>query len=81
MLTSLVLTINSLEDFERLPRVYRPVAMAMVLGAAIALLTAFWRPAPWKLVLALAAIPSAVWFFTVDRFLRHGRVENPLQNS
>jgi low temperature requirement protein LtrA len=81
MLISLVLTMNSLADFERLERVYRPVTLAMVVGAAVALLMGWWRPAPWKLVLALAAIQSAVWFFAVDRFLRHGGTENPLQNS
>jgi asparagine N-glycosylation enzyme membrane subunit Stt3 len=75
MLASLVLTMTSLQDFAPLRRVYRPLVAATLAGAAIALLVGWWRPAPWKLVLALTALPSIVWFYAVDRFLRHGGIE------
>ena len=78
MLAALALTMNSLQDFERLGEVYRPVVMAMLGGGLVALLLGWWRPAPWALVLTLTAIPSAIWWFAVDRFLRHASQDTPI---
>ena len=46
---------------------------ATAIGAFVALLTGWWRPVPWVLVLALTAVPAAIWWFAVDRWLRYGR--------
>ena len=72
MLVSLVLVMRALADFNRLIRVYRPVQTAMIAAALVALLFGWMRPAPWLFVLLLAALHSVVWWFAVDRWLRHG---------
>ena len=69
-LVALVVTMHSLQDYERLPMLYRPVSVAMVVASAVALLIGWWRPAPWLLALTLILLLSAVWFFAVDRWLR-----------
>jgi low temperature requirement protein LtrA len=73
-LLALIVTMQSLQDYDRLPRLYRPVSVAMVLAAAVALLIGWWRPAPWLLALTLVVVLSAVWVFAVDRWLR---LDNP----
>lgn len=73
MSVCLVVTRHSLADYQRLIRVYRPLSAALIAGAGVALLTGWWRPAPWLLVLVLAAVQSAIWVFGVDRWLRYGR--------
>jgi low temperature requirement protein LtrA len=70
VLVVLVFTMRSLRDFERLPRVYQPLSIALTGGAAVALLVGWLRPVPWSLVLMVAAILSGVWLFAVDRWLR-----------
>lgn len=69
-LVGLVVTMHSLADFRRLPSIYRPLTMAMFVGAVAAVLVGWWRPAPWLLALALVAILSAVWAIAVDRWMR-----------
>jgi CHASE2 domain-containing sensor protein len=69
-LVALVAAMRSLQDYERLPMLYRPLSVAMVLASAGALLIGWWRPAPWLLALTLVVLLSAVWFFAVDRWLR-----------
>ena len=69
-LVALVVTARTLEDWDRLGVVYRPLARVMV-GASIAALVVAWlQPAPWLLAFGLVAILSAVWLFAVDRVLR-----------
>jgi len=69
-LVALVVTARTLEDWERLGIVYRPLARVMI-GAAIAALVVAWiQPAPWLLALGLVAILLGVWLFAVDRVLR-----------
>lgn len=72
MLISLVLVMRALADFDRLIMVYRPVQTAMIGGALVALVAGWLRPAPWLFVLTLATLQSVVWWFAVDRWLRHG---------
>ena len=63
---------RALADAERLAAVYRPVKVAMVLGAGASVVVAWARPAPWLFALLLVAVLSVIWFFAVSRFLRAG---------
>lgn len=74
LLLSLILVMRGLEDYNRFIRVYQPVAVVTAAGAGVALLIGWWRPTPLLLVLTLTAIPLLIWWFAVDRWLRHGRV-------
>jgi hypothetical protein len=51
----------------------------MVGGAIVALLVGAWRPAPWLLAVAVAAILSAVWAFAVARLLQSGTWRAPVE--
>ena len=66
------LTVNawSLEDAARLPEVYRPVGVALLIGAAVSLAVAFIQPAPWVLALLLGALLGVLWIVVVGLFLR-----------
>jgi hypothetical protein len=55
---------------ERLAVVYRPFNLALVAGAAAAIVVGWMRPAPWLLALLLGMVLSTLWFFAVSRFLR-----------
>jgi membrane protein implicated in regulation of membrane protease activity len=61
---------SALVDADRLLAVYRPLGLALVGGAAAALVVGWARPAPWLLALLLVAILSLRWLFAVSRFLR-----------
>jgi low temperature requirement protein LtrA len=69
-LVALVALMTSLRDYDRLPEIYRPMSAAMLIAAGAALLVAWWRPAPWLLALSLVVILSAIWIFSVDRWIR-----------
>ena len=69
-LLALAVTERTLVDAQRLEVVYQPLSVAMVAGAAAALVVGWTRPAPWLLALLLVAILTALWFFAVSRFLR-----------
>jgi hypothetical protein len=71
-LLALIPTTRALAHDNRLVAVYRPVYLALALGAGAAVIVGWVRPAPWRLALALVAILSALWFFAVSRFLRAG---------
>jgi low temperature requirement protein LtrA len=71
-LLALAATTQTLDDAERLADVYRPVKVAITLGAGAAVIVGWLRPAPWLFALLLVAILSALWFFAVGRFLRVG---------
>ena len=68
-LLALIVIQHSLVDAERLHSVYRPLGMALAVGAAAALVVGWVRPAPWLLALLLVAVLSALWVFAVLRFL------------
>ncbi|HET7056229.1 MAG TPA: low temperature requirement protein A, partial [Thermomicrobiales bacterium] len=71
-LLSLILTSQSLEDAVRLERVYRPLKLALAVGALVALAAGWLALAPWLLALLLVAILSALWFFAVAWLIRAG---------
>jgi len=69
-LAGLIVIVRSLVDYERLSAVYRPVTVAMGVGAAIALMVAWVAPPPWLLALLLVIDLSVIWLIAVDRWLR-----------
>ena len=71
-LLGLIVTERSLVDAERLEVVYRPLGLALAVGAAIALVAGWLAPAPWLLALMMVVILSALWFFVVARMIRAG---------
>lgn len=68
-LLALIVIMSALHDAARLPQVYRPVSIALVAAAAVALVVGWLRPTPWVLALLLVAALSAVWFFAIIRWL------------
>jgi low temperature requirement protein LtrA len=75
-LLALILTARSLEDAVRLASVYRPLTVALALGAVVALFAGWLAPAPWLMALLLVAILSALWFFAVAWLIRAGACAN-----
>lgn len=73
-MAGLIVLIHSLQDYERLASIYRPLVRALVVAAGFALLVAWWRPVPWLLALLLVLALGVVWLVAVDRWLR---LENP----
>ena len=71
-LLALIVTSQTLDDARRLPEVYRPVAVALAIGAIAALIVGLLHPAPWILSAALGAILSVLWLIVVGRFLSAG---------
>jgi low temperature requirement protein LtrA len=69
-MAALIVLVRSLEDYERLPEVYRPITVAMAFGAAAALAIGWLQPTPWLLALALVSVLLLVWLVAVDRWLR-----------
>ena len=65
-LLALMFTTRALADAERLAVVYRPVKVAIAIGAAAAVVVGWVRPAPWLFALLLVAILSVLWFFAVS---------------
>ena len=73
VLIALVPTIVTLADYRRLAALYRPIAVALLVGAAAALAIGWTRPAPWLLATLLALILVAIWSFAFARTLRTTR--------
>ena len=73
VLIALVPTIVTLADYRRLPGLYRPLAVALLVGAAAALAIGWARPAPWLLATLLDLILVAIWSFAFARTLRTTR--------
>ncbi len=71
-LVAMVIAIRQLEDAVRLAMVYRPLQLALAIGAVVALLAGYVTPSPLILAALLVAILSALWFFAVARYLRSG---------
>jgi low temperature requirement protein LtrA len=72
LLIALVLTIVALADYRRLAALYRPLAVALLLGAAAALAIGWARPEPWLLATLLDLTLIAIWSFA------HGPRKSPL---
>ncbi len=73
LLIALVATIVTLVDYRRLAALYRPLAVALLLGAVAALAIGWARPAPWLLAALLDLILIAIWSFAFARTLRTRR--------
>ena len=73
LLIALVVTIVALVDYRRVAAVYRPLAVALLLGAAAALAIGWARPAPWLLATILDLILIAIWSFAFVCTLRTTR--------
>ena len=61
-----------------LESVYRPLGLALAVGAAAALVVGWVRPAPWLLALLLLGILTVLWCFAVSRFLAVGERDDEL---
>ena len=70
LLIALVVTIVALADYRRLAVLYRPLAMALLLGVAAALAIGWARPAPWLLATLLDLILIAIWCLAFAQTLR-----------
>ena len=70
LLIALVARIVALVDYRRLAALYRPLLVALLLGAAAALAIGWARPAPWLLAILLNLILIAIWSFAFARSLR-----------
>jgi low temperature requirement protein LtrA len=73
LLVALVATILALVDYRRLAALYRPLVVALLLGAVAALAVGWARPAPWLLATLLDLILIAIWSFGFARSLRTTR--------
>jgi low temperature requirement protein LtrA len=58
-----------LQDFRRLPTVYRPAAVTSLLVGALALLLAVLQPTPLVLALTLFAAMTVQWVFVANRWI------------
>ena len=60
----------TLSDAQRHNVAYRPIAVALGVAAASALVIGWLRPAPLVLVVSLGAILTVLWFYAVATFIR-----------
>jgi low temperature requirement protein LtrA len=70
VLVSEVVNARTLEGNERLARVYKPLSLAMLVAAALAVAVGLVQPPPWLLTLGLATILLVTWLFAVSKFMR-----------
>ena len=80
-LCAIVATMQSLEAWDRFPSLYRPVAVAIIGAAGVALVLGWLRPAPWLLAMALLATLMAVWIYATVQWLRLDDPEAALPGS
>ena len=73
LLIAIVATIVALADYRRLAALDRPLAVALLFGAAAALAIGSARPAPWLLATLLDLILIAIWSCAFARSLRTTR--------
>jgi low temperature requirement protein LtrA len=69
-LAGLIVAATALEDYHRLRVVYRPVVIAMGLGALTALVVGWLNPVPWLLALLLVLDLGILWAVVLAAFLR-----------
>jgi low temperature requirement protein LtrA len=72
LLVSLGALTRTLADYERFLVVYRPLAIAMVVAAGLAIVVGALQPPPWLLATLLTAILAGVWAFAVVRPFKTG---------
>ena len=73
LLIAIVATIVTLVDYRRLADLFRPLVVALLLGAVAVLAIGWARPAPWLLATLLDLILIAIWSFAFARTLRTTR--------
>ena len=61
---------RGLVDAQRLAVVYRPVGLAVLIGALVTLSLGLIGPPPWLFALLIATVLLAIWIFAVGRFLQ-----------
>ena len=74
LLVAMVPMMVALADYRRLVVLYRPLTVALLLGAAAALAIGWARPAPWLLATLLDVILIVIWIYAFARSLRTMRV-------
>ncbi len=70
VLAAAVLAATALADYQRLPAVYRPLSLAMLVAAVVAVAVGLVQPPAWLLAIGLGAILLLVWLFGVNKFMR-----------
>lgn len=63
--SALVLVASSLADWRDLATVYRPVSMALGIGALLAVMIGWLAPPPWLQILLLTLVLGAVWLYGI----------------
>lgn len=79
---ALVLVATSLADWGELPAVYRPVSVALVVAAAVALVIGWLAPPPWLQILLLTLVLGVVWLYGILTWFgvtHHGQAASPDQ--
>ena len=71
-LIALILISRALSDAARLAAVYRPLEIAMAIGAIVSSLVGAARPAPWIFALLLVVVLTLVWAVAIRGFLLAG---------
>jgi len=71
-LAALILISRALSDATRMAAVYRPLRIAMAIGAFASVLIGVARPAPWLLALLLVLVLALVWAVAIRGFLLAG---------
>lgn len=69
-LVALTAAMRALNDYRRLPSIYRPLMPAMWMAAVTALVIGWLHPVPLVLVVLMVAVLALVWWLAVDRWLR-----------
>jgi hypothetical protein len=71
-LVALIPISRALSDAARLASVYRPLEIAMAVGAVVSVLIGMAQPAPWLFALLLVVVLSLGWAVAIRGFLLAG---------
>jgi low temperature requirement protein LtrA len=77
-LLALVVIIPQLEDARRLPQVYQPLRLALVIAAAASLGLGGLRPRAWVFALLLFVVLSVVWFYAITLWVKRTDADEPV---
>ena len=72
LLIAVIASTAALVDYRRLAALYRPLSLALLLGAVAALAIGWARPAPWLLATLLNVVLISIWSFAFARTVRLG---------
>jgi low temperature requirement protein LtrA len=65
-----VVAATALADYQRLPAVYRPLSLSMVVAAVIAVAVGVVQPPAWLLAVGLGAVLLILWLVAVSKFMK-----------